>query len=248
MTTLKSPRELAIMREAGLIVAECHAALAERVKPGVTTRELEAFVAEFLHRHGATSSCLGYHGFPGAICVSPNDVICHGIPGNDRLQEGDVITVDVMAYYRGYHGDSAWTYAVGEVTPAIRALMEHTHAALFAGIDKARAGSRLGDISHAVQAVAEQHGHGIVREFAGHGVGQNLHEGPELPHYGRAGTGMLLRPGLALAIEPMLTLGDWRARVEADGWTARTIDGSICVQYEHTVAITEEGPLVLTAL
>lgn len=245
---LKSAREIAIMREAGRIVAECHAALAERVQPGVSTRELDRFVEQFLKDRGATPSFKGYRGFPGSICVSVDDVICHGIPGRDRLKAGQVITIDIGAYYKGYHGDSAWTYAVGEVSPEIRQLMDVTQQCLFAGIEAARVGNRIGDIGHAIQTLAESHGYGVVRDFIGHGLGQELHESPEVPHYGTPGTGLALRSGMTIAIEPMITLGDYRVKVDPDGWTARTSDGSICVQYEHTIAITDNGPEILTKL
>lgn len=248
MIKLKSAREIAIMREAGRIVAECHAALAERVVPGVSTRELDSFVESLLRKKGATPSFKGYHGFPASICTSINDVICHGIPGSQRLKDGDVITIDIGAFYQGYHGDSAWTYAVGQVSPEIQKLMDVTLASLMAGIEQARSGNRLGDISHAIQSLAESHGYGVVREFTGHGVGQEMHEDPQVPHYGSPGTGRELRAGMTLAIEPMITMGDWRCTIDADGWTARTVDGSICVQYEHTVAITPDGPEILTQL
>lgn len=236
------------MKEAGRIVAECHAALADRIRPGVSTRELDRFVESFLLNKGATPSFKGYRGFPAAICIAINDVICHGIPGPQRLKRGDVITVDIGAFYKGYHGDRAWSYAVGEVRTPVLRLMEVTQECLNAAIAQCRPGKRVGDIGHAIQSWAEPKGMGVVRDFIGHGVGQDLHEGPEVPHYGAPGTGMALRAGMTIAIEPMITLGDWRSKVDPDGWTARTADGSICVQYEHTVAITEDGPLVLTQL
>lgn len=245
---LKSAREVAIMRDAGRIVAECHAALAERVQPGVSTRELDRFVEQFLKERGATPSFKGYRGFPGSICVSVDDVICHGIPGPRRLKPGEVITIDIGAHYKGYHGDSAWTYAVGEVSPEIQKLMAVTRDALFAGIAAARAGNRIGDIGHAIQSLAEAHGYGVVRDFIGHGLGQDLHEAPEVPHYGTPGTGFTLRPGMTIAIEPMITTGDYHVQIDGDGWTARTADSSICVQYEHTIAITDNGPEILTLL
>lgn len=248
MVKLKSLRELALMREAGKIVAECHAALADRVRPGVTPLELDRLVERMIRWMGATPSFKGHQGFPAAICVAVNDVICHGIPGPDALQNGDVITIDVGAFYKGYHGDSAWTYAVGEVSPEVCRLMNVTRDSLYAGIMQAYPGKRLGDIGHAIQALAERHHLGVVRDFTGHGVGQDLWEDPPVPHFGHSGTGMGLRSGMTLAIEPMITLGDWQARVDPDGWTARTVDGSTCVQYEHTVAITTDGPLILTEL
>lgn len=248
MIKLKSPREIALMREAGRLVAEAHAALACRIKPGVTTLELDRFVADFLKRRDAAASFKGYRGFPGSICVAVNDVICHGIPGPQRLREGDLITVDIGAFHRGYHGDSAWTYAVGAPAEGAAQLMDVGRQSLFEGIRAALAGGRVGDIGHAIQTFAEGHSMGVVREFIGHGLGQDLHESPEVPHYGRPGTGALLRPGMTIAIEPMITAGDWRAQLAPDGWTARTADGSLCVQFEHTVAITEDGPVLLTVL
>jgi methionyl aminopeptidase len=248
MIKLKSAREIALMREAGRIVAECHQILAEHVRPGVTTRELERLVEAHIRRRGATPSFKGYNGFPAAICVAIDDVICHGFPSSKKLQAGQVVTFDIGAYYKGYHGDSAWSYAVGEVRPEVKRLMEVTHEALYRGIAAAKPGNRVGDISHAIQSFAEPLGYGVVRDFTGHGVGQDLHEDPQVPHFGEPGTGPLLRPGMTLAIEPMITLGTWEAKVDRDGWTARTVDGSICVQYEHTVAITEDGPVILTEL
>lgn len=248
MIKLKSPREIAIMRDAGRIVAECHAALAEHVKAGVSTLELDRLVEGWIRQRGASPSFKGHNGFPGSICVAVNDVICHGIPGKYRLKPGDVITIDIGAFYKGYHGDSAWTYTVGDVSPAVRGLMETTLECLHAGIARAVPGSRIGDIGQAIQSLAEGRGMGVVRDFTGHGVGQDLWESPPIPHYGTPGTGVMLRSGMVLAIEPMITLGDWRSRVDADGWTARTVDGSTCVQYEHTVAVTDDGPVILTVL
>ncbi|HWI51397.1 MAG TPA: type I methionyl aminopeptidase [Symbiobacteriaceae bacterium] len=248
MIKLKSAREIGIMRDAGRIVAECHAALVEHVQPGVSTIELDRLVEGWIRQKGAIPSFKGHNDFPGSICVAINDVICHGIPGKERLKNGDVVTIDIGAYYKGYHGDSAWTYTVGEVSPAVRGLMETTLECLRAGIAQAVAGHRVGDIGHAIQSLAEGRGYGVVRQFTGHGVGQDLWEPPTIPHYGRPGMGTVLRNGVVIAIEPMITLGDWRAVVDDDEWTARTVDGSLCVQYEHTIAITEDGPVVLTEL
>lgn len=236
------------MRDAGRIVAECHAMLAELVKPGVTTLELDEAVERKIRALGATPTFKGHHGFPGSICVAVNDVICHGIPNATALREGDVITIDVGAYYKGYHGDSAWTYTAGAVSPEVQRLMAVTRDCLFLGIDRAKNGGRVGDIGHAIQTYAQQNGMDVVREFTGHGIGQELWEDPSVPHFGRPGVGAALRTGMTLAIEPMITLGGWRAKVDEDGWTARTLDGSICVQYEHTIAVMDDGPVILTQL
>lgn len=248
MIKLKSAREIATMREAGRIVAECHEILAEKVRPGVTTKELDRIVETHIKKRGATPSFKGYNGFPGAVCVAIDDVICHGFPSKERLHEGQVVTLDIGAFYKGYHGDSAWSYTVGEVRPEIQQLFERTKQALFIGIEQARAGNRLGDISYAIQSYADSFGYGVVREFTGHGVGADLHEDPPVPHFGEKGTGVLLRSGMTLAIEPMITLGTWESKVDRDGWTARTADRSVCVQFEHTVAITDDGPVILTEL
>lgn len=248
MIILKSDEEIAIMREAGRIVAECHAFLAEAVKPGVTTIELDRLIEHKIRARGATPSFKGHNGFPASICIAKNDVICHGFPGTERLEEGDVVTIDIGAFYKGYHGDSGWTYAVGKVSKEIQALMEICHKSLMLGIEQAVVGNRVGHISHAIDAYAQRHGYGNVRQFTGHGVGQELWEEPAVPHYGSSTRGPRLKKGMVLAIEPMLTTGGWEAMLDDDGWTARTVDGSICVQYEHTVAITDNGPQILTTL
>jgi len=245
---LKSQRELAIMREAGAIVAGCHAVLKDYVKPGISTAELDQVAENFLRQKGATPSFKGYRGFPASICTSINDVVCHGIPGSQLLQPGDVISIDIGAYYKGYHGDSAWTYAVEPVDPKIAHLMAIGEECLYAGIAQAVDGNRMGDLAHAVQSVAEGHGYGVVRDFVGHGIGRDLHEPPEVYHAGEPNTGIRLTAGMVLCIEPMITMGDWRVTMDPDGWTVRTRDGSIAVQFEHTVAITDQGPEILTQL
>ncbi|PTX55310.1 methionine aminopeptidase type I [Melghirimyces profundicolus] len=246
MNVWKAGREIEYMRRAGAIVAECHALFAEQIRPGADTRNLDARVEDYIRKSGAIPSFKGHHGFPASICVALNDEICHGFPRKQPLSEGDVVTIDIGAQVEGYHGDSAWTYAVGEVSPDIRHLMEACEKALFLGIEQARPGNRIGDIGHAIQSFAEPLGYGVVREFCGHGVGRELWESPQIPHFGQAGTGPRIQAGMTLAIEPMITLGDWKARMDDDGWTARTADGSICVQYEHTVWVTEDGPVILT--
>jgi methionyl aminopeptidase len=248
MAILKSAEEIEIMRQAGKIVAECHAMIEEKIKPGVTTSSLDRLVEEHIRGSGAKPSFKGHHGFPASICVALNDVICHGFPSDRQLEDGDVVTIDVGAFYQGLHGDSAWTYPVGTVSSEIEDLMATCKEALFLGIAQAVPQNHIGDIGYAIQTFSEQHNYGVVRDFTGHGVGRDLWEKPPVFHYGYPGTGPVIKKGMTLAIEPMLTLGDWRCRLDADGWTARTIDGSICVQYEHTIAVTDGEPEILTTL
>ncbi len=245
---LRDARELALMREAGRIVAKVHEAMREAVRPGVSTAELNAIAEEIIRSHDAIPTFLGYRGFPASICTSINDEIVHGIPSPERfLQEGDIISIDVGATYRGWVGDSAWTYPVGEISQEARALLEATEGALWAGIEQARAGHRLGDISAAIQAHAEGRGFSIIREYSGHGVGRQMHEPPRILNYGRPGTGMRLRPGMTFALEPMVAVGHWLTRVDADGWTVRTQDGSLSAHFEHALAVTHGDPVILTA-
>lgn len=248
MIILKSTEEIGIMREAGRIVAECHAMLAEAIKPGVKTNALDRLVEAYIRKRGAVPSFLGHNGFTASICVARNEVICHGFPDDNPLEEGDVVTIDLGAHYKGYHGDSAWTYAVGSIAPEAEKLMSVCLESLRLGIEQAVDGNRVGDIGHTIDSYVRQFGYGNVREFTGHGIGQSLWEEPPVPHYGVKNKGVRLKQGMVLAIEPMLTLGDWRAYLDDDGWTARTMDHSLCVQYEHTVAITEDGPQILTVL
>ncbi len=248
MIILKTDEEIQQLRAAGRIVAECHAMIAKMIKPGVTTIEIDRLVEEYIRSKGAIPSFKGHQGFPASICVARNDVICHGFPDKLPLSEGEVVTIDIGALYHGYHGDSAWTYAVGKVSQEIETLMEVCRQSLFQGIEQAVVGNRIGDIGYAIDTNAKRHRYGNIKEFTGHGVGKDLWEEPAVPHYGNKGTGTRIRQGLVIAIEPMFTLGDWRAEIDDDGWTARTIDGSVCVQYEHTIAITENGPQILTVL
>lgn len=248
MIITKSKREIAIMREAGRIVAECHALIAERIKPGITTIEIDELVEKYIRSRGATPSFIGHHGFTASICTAKNEVICHGFPDAIPLQDGDVITIDLGAHYKGYHGDSGWTYAVGNVSLSIKQLMEVCEQSLLSGIAQACASNRIGDIGAAIDAYAKQYGFGNVRQFTGHGIGMELWEEPAIPHYGKAGSGTRLKEGYVLAIEPMFTLGSEQAYIDNDGWTARTVDHSICVQYEHTIAVTGNGPEILTQL
>ena len=244
---LKRRSELEVMAEAGRINREALEVVAALVAPGVTTAELiEAAESAILSR-GGKPSFKGYNGFPASICASPNDVVVHGIPDDRPLVEGDVLSIDIGTHYRGYHADMAVTYPVGNVSVEARRLLEVTERSLIAGIEKAQAGARLGDVSAAIQDVVEAAGYWVVREFVGHGIGRDFHEGPELPNFGRAGTGPVLRPGLVLAIEPMVAQRRARVVIADDGWTASTENGSLAAHFEHTVAITESGPWVLTA-
>ncbi|GAP61889.1 MAG: type I methionyl aminopeptidase [Ardenticatenia bacterium] len=248
MIVIKSPREIAIMREAGRLVAQAHEIVRELLKPGITTREIDEKVEAFIRSQNAEPSFKGYHGYPASTCISINEELVHGIPGERRIEEGDIVSVDIGVYYKGYHGDSAWTYAVGPISPVAQRLLEVTERSLYAGIEQARPGNRLSDIGHAVQKVVEAAGFSVVREYVGHGIGREMHEDPQVPNYGEPGRGPRLRPGMTLAIEPMVCVGDWRTRVLSDKWTVVSADGSLTAHFEHTVAITEDGPEILTVL
>ncbi len=248
MVTIKTPEQIALMRDAGKLLASCHQEIGKRVRPGVSTWEIDQFVEQYLRENGATPEQKGYHGYPYATCASVNDVICHGFPSHEPLVEGDIVTIDMVVNRRGWLADSAWSYAVGKVSEDAQRLLRATETALFLGIAKAVPGNRIGDIAHAIETFATACGLAVVRQFAGHGIGREMHEDPVVPHYGSAGRGMELREGMCLTIEPMLNLGAFKAQIGADGWTARTVDGSLSAQYEHTLAITPDGPIILTAL
>ncbi len=243
---IKSEREIALMRQAGKIVATVLAILAESVKPGLKTKELDIIAEREIKRLGGLPSFKGYKGYPASVCVSINDEIVHGIPGERVLKEGDIVSLDLGAIYQGYQGDAARTVGVGAVSVQAEALMQATEGALRAGIRVARDGNRLGDISAAVQGYAESRGFSVVREYTGHGIGHQMHEEPLIPNFGQPGVGPVLRKGMTFAIEPMLNAGDFRTRVMPDGWTVRTADGSLSVHYEHTIAITDGEAEVLT--
>jgi methionyl aminopeptidase len=246
---LKSPRELQIMREAGRIVARVHAALKEAVRPGVSTWELDRIALEVIQKHQAVSSFLGYRGYPANICASINEELVHGIPSKERiLAEGDIISIDVGVRHRGFIGDSGWTYAVGEISEQAKALMRTTEASLFAGIGQVVVGKRIVDVSRAVQAEVERHGLHVVREYTGHGVGRQMHEPPQVLNYvGSDPDGnLVMQPGLVIAIEPMVQVGTWQTRVLGDEWTVVSRDGSLAAHFEHTVAVTHNGPEILT--
>lgn len=248
MIILKSKEEIALMREAGKLLAACHQEIAKRIKPGVTTWEIDQFVEKYLQEHGAAPEQKGYHGYPYATCASVNDVICHGFPKKEQLKNGDIVTIDMVVNLNGWLADSAWSYPVGSISEEAERLLKVTKESLYVGIEKAVIGNRIGDISNAIQTYAESQGYSVVRQFIGHGIGSNMHEGPEVPHFGPPGRGLRLKEGMVITIEPMLNAGKYHAAVDADGWTARTVDGSLSAQYEHTVAITQDGPVILTEL
>jgi methionyl aminopeptidase len=249
MITIKSKREIALMREAGRIVALAHAAVKAMIKPGITTYDVDQVVEKVIREHNATPSFKGYGGFPGSACTSLNEEVVHGIPSKNRiLKDGDIIKVDIGANYKGYHGDSAWTYPVGTISEQASKLLEVTEQSLYEGLKKARQGNRLTDISHAIQRYAESYGFSIVREFVGHGIGKNLHEDPQIPNYGLPNKGTLLKSGMTFAIEPMVNLGKKEVKVLEDQWTAVTSDGAISAHFEHTILITEEDCILLTVL
>ncbi|KUO95160.1 type I methionyl aminopeptidase [Ferroacidibacillus organovorans] len=248
MITLKSQRELEIMREAGRIVAQVHQLMRTLVQPGITTAELDAEAEKLIRAHDATPSFKGYNGFPASICASVNEELVHGIPGKRVLREGDIVSIDVGAKWNGYHGDSAFTYAVGQIHPVAQALLDVTEQSLYEGIKYVRVDNRLSDVSHAIQMYVEAQGGSIVRDYVGHGIGREMHESPQIPNFGPAGKGPRLRPGMVLAIEPMVNAGSYEVRTLSDNWTVVTADGSLCAHFEHTIAVTEDGPLILTAL
>ncbi|RYL87869.1 type I methionyl aminopeptidase [Sporolactobacillus sp. THM7-4] len=248
MIQLKSKNEIAQMKKSGQLLALTHKKIKSMIKPGTTTWDIEVFVNEFLEKHGATPEEKGYQGYKYAICASVNDEICHGFPNKKPLNNGDIVTIDMVVNLNGALSDSAWSYAVGEISDQAEHLMRTTKESLYEGIKQSVVGNRLGDIGHAIQEYAESRGLSVVREFVGHGIGPTMHEDPQVAHYGKPGHGLRLRDGMTITIEPMLNIGDWRSKIDKNGWTARTIDGSLSAQYEHTIAITKDGPEILTAL
>jgi methionyl aminopeptidase len=243
---LKTPKEIELIRESGRIAAQTLQMLEKAIVPGVTTRELDKMTEEFIRKHKATPSFKGYHGFPSSVCCSVNDQVVHGVPNAKKLKERDIITLDVGVYKNGYHGDSAITVAVGNISTEAQQLMKVTKEALYLGIQQAHVGARLGDIGYAIQSLAQRYGYGVVQEYTGHGVGRELHEAPHVLHYGKANTGLRLKAGMVFTIEPMLTAGSREIKVKKDGWTAVTKDKSLCAQFEHTIVITAQGPEILT--
>ena len=246
MITLKSANEIELMRRAGRITAEARALAGELVKPGVTTLEINRAVDRFIRRQGAKPSFYHYNGFPGSVCISVNDEVIHGIPGKRRLEEGDIVSVDVGAYIGGFHGDCCATFPCGKISPEAQALIDATRQSFFEGLKMARKGNRVGDISAAVQTYVESRGYSIVREYVGHGVGAKLHEAPEVPNFGKAGHGPRLLPGMTIAVEPMVNAGTASIQTDSNGWTVRTRDGKWAAHYENSILITDGEPEILT--
>ncbi len=247
MIICKSQTELDCLREAGRIVADTHRLLAEAIRPGITTAELDRIADEHIRSRKAVPSFKGYNDFPASICTSVNEELVHGIPSSKRvLQDGDIISIDIGAQFEGYHGDSAWTYGVGNISETAAKLLEVTERSLYAGLAEAKPNVRLYTISHAIQKVAEDAGFSIVREYVGHGIGAKLHEEPQIPNFGIPDRGPRLKPGMTLAIEPMVNAGERYVKTLTDNWTVVTVDGSLCAHFEHTIAITEDGCEILT--
>lgn len=246
MITIKSKREIELLKVAGNIVYKTHKYLIPYIKEGITTKELDKLAEEFIRSQGATPSFKGYQGFPSTLCTSINSEVVHGIPDNRVLKNGDIISIDIGACYKGYHGDSAWTYVVGDVDDEIKHLLKHTEKSLFVGLEQVKPGNRVGDIGFAIEQYAKEHKLGVVKELCGHGVGTSVHEDPEVPNYGTKNTGPRLKEGMVIAVEPMLTLGSPRIFVHDNDWTIDTEDGRPSAHYEHTVVVTEDGYEILT--
>jgi len=242
----KSPEEIEKMAAAGAIVARCHSLLRSKARPGVTTQVLDEAAERFIRSQGAEPAFKGFRGFPGSICASPNSMIVHGIPGPYRLARGDVLSVDIGVVLDGWVGDAAVTLPIGPISPVATRLLETTRAALFDAVEACRPSNRLGDVSHAVQTRVERDGFSIVRSLVGHGIGRDMHEDPQIPNFGDAGSGPVLREGMVLAVEPMVTVGSPEIRIAADNWSVFSSDGSLSAHFEHTIAVTPEGPRVLT--
>jgi len=248
MIVLKSAQEITYMRQAGKVVAETLYELGKRVKPGVTTGELNEFADEFIRKCGCVPAFLNYQGFPASICTSINNEVVHGIPGLRKLENGDIISIDVGAFYRGYCGDAAYTFPVGDISPEAERLIEVTKQSLYVGIEKAVSGNRIGDIGAAIQTFVEDNGYNVVRAFVGHGIGQKMHEDPQVPNFGTPGRGPRLEPGMTLAIEPMVNIGTYDVAIMPNNWTVVTKDGSLSAHFEHTVLVTGGKPEILTRL
>lgn len=246
MISIKSEREIELMREAGMMVSKTHQYLKDFIKAGITTKELDKLAEDYIRSLGGIPTCKGYEGFPASLCTSVNDTVVHGIPSNYKLKDGDIITIDMVIGYKGYQGDAAWTYAVGDISKEKEYLMEHTEKALYEGIKQVMPGKRIGNISNAIEIYAKEHNLGIVKELVGHGIGTEMHEEPEVPNYGTKNTGPKLREGMVICIEPMLNLGSADIYILDDDWTIKTDDGLPSAHYEHTVLVTKDGYEILT--
>lgn len=246
MISIKSDYEISLMKKAGNIVYKTHMHLKDYIKPGVTTKQLDKLAEEFIISCGATPSFKNYNGFPASICTSINEEVVHGIPSNRKLKNGDLISIDIGACYKGYHGDSAWSYPVGDVSKDKEYLLEHTEKALYEGLNVVKAGCKLGDIGYAIESYAHKHKLGVVRELVGHGVGTNLHEKPDVPNYGIKGSGITLKEGMTIAIEPMLNLGTRNVEMLDNDWTIVTADDRPSAHFEHTILVTKDGYQILT--
>ncbi|MGI6329312.1 MAG: type I methionyl aminopeptidase [Bacilli bacterium] len=246
MIKIKTKEEIKLMKIAGRITYQTHEYLKDQIKVGITTLELDKLAEEFIKKHQALPSFKNYNGFPNTICTSLNDEVVHGIPSNYQLKEGDIISIDIGVNYQGYHGDMARTYPVGNINQEKKFLLKHTKEALYKGINQIKPGNKIGDISYAIEEYAKKHNLGVIKELVGHGVGNELHEEPEVPNYGLPNRGPLLKPGMVIAIEPMLNLGTSKICISEDGWTIKTLDGLPSAHFEHTVLVTEEGHKILT--
>lgn len=246
MINIKTPREIELMVVAGEIVGDTHKYLIPYLKPGTTTKEIDSLARDYIISRGATPSCYHYNGYPANICISINEEVVHGIASKRKLKDGDIVTLDICVCYKGYHGDSAWSYAVGNVSEEKKYLLEHTEKALYEGLSVIKEGARVGDIGYAIEAYAKEHDLGVVKELVGHGVGSSLHEAPDVPNYGKKGTGPMLKSGMVIAVEPMLNLGTADVYLLDDDWTVITADGCPSAHFEHTILVTKDGYTILT--
>jgi methionyl aminopeptidase len=246
MIVLKSPREIEAMKKAGELLAACHKEINKMIQPGITTWEIDQFVDKYLAQHGAIAQQKGYRGYEYATCASINDEICHGFPRKEPLNTGDIVTIDMVVNVNSALADSAWTYIVGEASEETNRLVEVTKTSLYKGIEAAVVGNRIGDIGHAIQTYVEGEGLSVVRNFIGHGIGPSIHEKPDVPHFGLPGKGPRIKEGMVFTIEPMVNVGSYETKMDSNGWTARTVDGKNSAQFEHTIAITKNGPIILT--
>lgn len=247
MITIKSPREIQLMKESGTLLANVHKELRGFIKEGITTWDIEVFVREYIESHGGVAAQIGFEGYKYATCISVNDEICHGFPKKTKLQNNDLVKVDMCINLNGAISDSCWAYVVGVPSEEVKKLMDVTKNALYVGIEQANVGNRTGDIGYAIQRYVESEGYSVVRDFIAHGIGPTIHEEPFFAHYGEKGKGIQLKEGMTITIEPMVNIGSWKMKMEANGWEAKTFDGSLSCQYEHSLAITKEGPIILTS-